>query len=407
MVNRNKELLVNTIVLSIGQIIPKLLALLILPILTTYLSTKDYGLYELSLSVASFCVPLISVQIQQAVFRYLIEDKSNANYIISASFYFILLSFVIFVLPIAYLWYLYTGQVSVSIMFCLVYFSEMLLTWSGQTVRGLGGNLLYSIAYIIYSCSFLSLIIIFLVMKNSLSIEDTIISMIISYLLASSFLFVKKNLFKFIKVKCIKRKTLYMLINYSSPMIISSIALWVVNLSDRFFVSGFLGIEIMAMYAVANKIPNLFNSFYGIFNLAWTENASKLSDKEKKGTYYSNFFEYFYSVMVGMMLVLICISPIVFKLLINKQYNSAIDLMPWLFIGAFFNSLVSFFGSIYVGEKRTKDVGVSSAVGAVINVLINLVFMKKFGIIIAALSTIISFAIICLYEKYALHTCES
>ena len=159
MVNRNKELLINTIVLSIGQVIPKILALLILPILTTYLSTKDYGLYELSLSVASFCIPVISIQIQQAVFRYLIEDKRDSNYIISSSFYFILISFVIFILPIVFLWYVYTDQILLSIMFCLVYFSEMLLTWSGQTIRGLGGNLLYSIAYIIYSCSFLSLII--------------------------------------------------------------------------------------------------------------------------------------------------------------------------------------------------------------------------------------------------------
>ena len=398
MVNRNKELLVNTIILSIGQVIPKILALLILPILTTYLSTKDYGLYELSLSVASFCIPVISIQIQQAVFRYLIGDKKDSNYIISSSFYFILISFVIFTLPIVFLWYVYTDQILVSIMFCLVYFSEMLLTWSGQTIRGLGGNLLYSIAYIIYSCSFLSLIIIFIVIKKNLSIEDTVISMIISYFLSSAFLFVKKNLFKFIKIRFIRRETLYMLISYSSPMIISSIALWVVNLSDRFFVSGFLGIEVMAVYAVANKIPNLFNSFYGVFNLAWTENASRLSDEEKRSTYYSDFFEYFYSVMVGMMLILICISPIIFRVLIIKQYNSAITLMPWLFIGTFFNSLVSFFGSIYIGEKRTKDVGISSVVGAVINVLINLVFMKKFGVIVAALSTIVSFAIICFYR---------
>ena len=72
--------------------------------------------------------------------------------------------------------------------------------------------------------------------------------------------------------------------------------------------------------------------------------------------------------------------------------------MPWLYIGVFFSSLVSFLGSIYIGEKRTKDVGVSSAVGAVINVLINLFFMKQFGIIVAALSTIISYAIIFVYR---------
>ena len=138
----------------------------------------------------------------------------------------------------------------------------------------------------------------------------------------------------------------------------------------------------------------MFNSFYGIFNLAWTENTSKLTKDEKSSDYYSLFFKSFYNVMVGLMLLLICVGPIIFKILINSKYNNAYSLMPWLYIGVFFSSLVSFLGSIYIGEKRTKDVGVSSAVGAVIN----LFFMKQFGVIVAALSTIISYAIIFVYR---------
>ena len=88
--NRNKELLKNTMILLIGQFVPKIMALIILPILTGCLTKTEYGLYDLTLTVASFCIPLISVQIQQAVFRYLIEKEYNRKKIISSSLVFII-----------------------------------------------------------------------------------------------------------------------------------------------------------------------------------------------------------------------------------------------------------------------------------------------------------------------------
>ena len=42
MVDRNKELGRNTIILGIGQLFPKLFSLLLLPFLTAYLTTEEY-----------------------------------------------------------------------------------------------------------------------------------------------------------------------------------------------------------------------------------------------------------------------------------------------------------------------------------------------------------------------------
>lgn len=398
MKNRNIELLKNTLILSIGQIIPKLLTFIVLPILTTYLTQKDYGLYELSISVAGFCIPMFSLQVQQGVFRYIIEDKTNAKYIITDSFYFLIIIFTLFSGPVIMSWYFYTQNIYVSILFFLSYFFEMLLSWEGQTVRGMGDNVSYSIAYMCYSLCFVLVLLCQLVFNKVLIIENVFLSVIIAYAISCFFILSRNKLYRYIRLANFDFKILRMLLSYSWPMVISSVALWTVNLSDRFFVSGFLGIEETAVYAVANKIPNLFNSFYGIFNLAWTENTSKLTREEKSSDYYTIFFKTFYAAMVGLMLILICLAPIMYEILINSKYDRGYQLMPWLFIGAFFSSLVSFLGSIYVGEKRTRDVGISSAAGAIINILINFIFMKHFGVIVAALSTIASYAIIFMYR---------
>lgn len=397
MENRNKALFKNTVILAIGQFVPKLLAIITLPILTGRLVQEDYGLYELSLSVASFCIPLLSVQIQQAAFRFLIDPNEKREDVISNSFIFAICMFLIASIPIIFGWYLFSHNIIYGILFYFCYLFEMLLSWAGQVTRGTGDGVRYSIAYIIYSIAFLTCILLSYFAKRNLSIYDVSISIIASYLLAFSFLVIKKRLYSSISFKFFRKTYLLKMLQYSGPMVISSVALWVVNLSDRFFISGVLGLEMTAIYGVANKIPNLFNSVYNVFNLAWTENTSRLTQREKDKGYYTTFFSEFYNVMVGMMGILICMSPLLFKVLV-RNYSEAYGLMAWLYVGVFFSSLVSFFGSIYVGEKRTKDVGISSAVGAAINVFVNFIFMKRFGLIIAAISTIISYLIICVYR---------
>ena len=396
--NRNQELIKSTMILAIGQIVPKLLALIILPLLTGYLSQVEYGLYELMLSVSSFCVPLLSLQIQQGVFRYLIDSQNEKEQYISSSFIFLIAVFAFAFWGFLWGGKYYYGNYKLAILFFMCCFSEVLLTWEGQVVRGEGRNDRYSLAYIIYSVSYVGCLLLFKKLYQQLKIEYVLISMIIAYAAALLYLLFAANIYQMISRKNFNRRTLKKLLKYSSPMVISSATLWVVNLSNRLFVSAFLGLEAMASYAVANKIPNLFNSIYGIFNLAWTENASKLSDQEKKDGYYTIFFKQFYSVMVGMMLILISITPILFEILIADQYDNAYGLMAWLYVGVFFSSLVAFFGGIYVGEKKTKDVGISSSIGAIISVVFNVLYMPKMGLMAAVFSVIISQLIICLYR---------
>lgn len=398
--NRNIELIKNTIILMIGQFVPKIMSLIVLPILTGYLSKTEYGLYDLTLTVASFCIPLISVQIQQAVFRFLIEKNSDKIDIISNSFLFLIFMYIISSGAIISLWLFYIKSFTLSILFTIAYLFETILSWCGQTVRGLGKNLYYSLAYAIYSVAFVLLLYLHLLIRKDLNLEYTVFAMLISYSISIFYLFIKCNIKDYIYLGHLNLQTIKKLISFSAPMVISAVALWIVNLSDRFCVTFFLGLEVNAIYAISNKIPNLINSFYSVFNLAWTENTSRLTEKEKKDGYYSNFFDEFYTLLVGLILFLITISPLLFNVLINNKYQDAFGLMSWLYVGVFFSSLVSFLGSIYVGEKKTKEVGVSSIIGAIFNLSINLIFMKKFGVIIAALSTIFSYLVILLYRAF-------
>lgn len=403
-VNRNKELAENTVILGIGQLVPKLLALITLPILTTYLSTNEYGIYDLITSFASLLIPILTLQIQQAVFRYLLAkfDKSDRKKYVSSSFLFIIVSSCL-ILPICFI-FLRHKNISLfySFIICILFSVEAFYNLLGQIVRGLGFNLKYSISVIIYSVVNM-LLIVAIVAKIKLGLTGVILSLTVAYVCADIYMILASGMREYISLRYFSKEILIELLVFSVPIVPSSIALWVVNLSDRMVILHFLGASANGIYAVANRIPTLYNTAYQVFNLAWTETASKVSDDGDPNEYYSNTFRVLFDFLIGVMLFLIAFTPLIFRILVKGDYGSAIYQVPILYFGVFFNSFVNYYSGIYIAIKRTKQVGISSVAGAVINLGINLLMIKTYGLIAASVSTAVSFMVIALYRAFDLN----
>ena len=402
MVDRNKELAINTVILGIGQLIPKFLAIVLLPLLTSYLTTEEYGNYDLILSIASLLIPVVTMQIQQAVFRYLLASKSaeNKTLYVTGSLVYIGISSVV-CYPIVYLILrLFKIDSLSAVLICLLFLSEALYSLLGQIVRGLGYNAKYSVSVVVYSAVNLAATAIML-MGFHLGLQGVIISLTIGYLSSDLYMVLVSGMLAYFKLDEFSRKALKELLNFSMPIVPSSIALWVVNLSDRLIIIHFMGAAANGIYAVANKIPSLYSTAYGIFNLAWTETASKVSDDGDPAEYYTKLFSGLFKFLIGVMLALIAVTPIIFKVLVKGDYGTAFFQVPILYFGIFFNSLVNFYSGIYIALKRTKQVGYSSV--AVINALINVFLIGKIGLYAASISTAVSFLVIAVYRAVDLN----
>ena len=392
MVDRNKELAIN----GIGQLIPKFLAIVLLPLLTSYLTTEEYGNYDLILSIASLLIPVVTMQIQQAVFRYLLASKSDENktlYVTGSLVYIGISSVVCY--PIVYL-------ILRLFKICLLFLSEALYSLLGQIFRGLGYNAKYSVSVVVYSAVNLAATAVML-MGFHLGLQGVIISLTIGYLSSDLYMVLVSGMLAYFKLDEFSRKALKELLDFSMPIVPSSIALWVVNLSDRLIIINFMGAAANGIYAVANKIPSLYSTAYGIFNLAWTETASKVSDDGDPAEYYTKLFSGLFKFLIGVMLALIAVTPIIFKVLVKGDYGTAFFQVPILYFGIFFNSLVNFYSGIYIALKRTKQVGYSSVAGAAINALINIFLIGKIGLYAASISTAVSFLVIAVYRAVDLN----
>ena len=328
--SREKSLIKNTIVLSIGTVIPKFASFIVLPILTGCLTKTEYGTYDLITVLCSLFLPAVTLQIQTAAFRFLIEkkdDEDGKKTIITNILCFLMpVSIIaIIVLFIVLNKYLLIEKILIGLYF----FADMIFCVCGQIARGLQKNKVYAEASIVCSMANL-LFVVVLIYFFKMGFVGVLICMLFSSLIPSLVMIYQLKLWRYINFKFLDKKCLKELLKYSWPMVPNSMSMWVMNASDRIVVSYFLGIEANAIYAVAKKIPNIVTIAQSTFTMAWQESASLAANDKDSGEYYSKMFDVIFCMMTGIMVCILAAMPILFKILIRGNYESAYYQMPIL-----------------------------------------------------------------------------
>lgn len=396
--NREKKLIKNTLILSIGTVIPKLANFLILPILTAYLSKEEYGTYDLISILISLLIPIITLQLHTAAFRFIIEqrnNKENIKKIITNIFLFLIPTTLISVTIIFLSLFKYPTltRILISIYFILEVFFNVL----GQISRGMSNNKLYASASALNSIVNLIFTII-CIYYLKLGLNGVLIAINCSMFFPIVLFVYKLKLFDYIKIDLYDKKTLKELLQFSLPMIPTGLSMWVMNVSDRVVISLALNIEANAIYAVAKKIPNIITLAQNTFSLAWQESASIASSDSDASEYYSKMFEIIFNFMSTSMLIILAFMPLLFKILIRGGYGEAYKQMPILLLGMFFYTMSSYLGGIYTAKKLTKNVGITTIISAVINLVTCIMMINFLGIYAASLSTLISYIVLTLYR---------
>lgn len=396
--NRNKELVKNTIIILIGKICTQAITFVLLPIYTNYLSTEEYGTVDLVITYISLLAPLISLQLEYAAFRFLIDVRNNENekkkIITNVMGALSILTFLcIFIFAIVYSIFKFNNCIYLFLILIITMFANMLL----QIARGEGKNTDYTIASFIAGASNAILSIIFVVFLKT-GITGIFLSMIISNLSCFIYLFIKTKLYIYLDFKLKDKKVISRLLKYSIPMIPNSICWWVISISDRTIISIFLGLSANGIYSVAAKFSGLIVTIYNMFNLSWTESVSLHINDEDADSYLSDVFNATTKFFACGCLAIIAIMPIAFPILIGNDYLEAYNFIPFLILGSFFNIIMGMLSGIYIGKKKSGEMAKTSILAAISNIVINLLFVNKLKIWAAVISTIISFIIVSVYR---------
>lgn len=394
-----KDLIKNTIIIAIGKCSTQVITFLLLPLYTSILSTKEYGEYDLLNTISIFAIPFITLLMEEAMFRFLIDVKNmdEKKKVISQSVLFSLLSMIVSSVIILIIGHIFHYKYTLYLIFFIV--SSILSGLAGSICRGQGKYIVYATFNFLSSFFNVLLNIIFIVFCK-LGIHGLFLAYILSNSLVSLWILYKLKIFRYVSLKNIDKKLMKEMIVYSVPLVPNSVSWAIINLSDRVLITGFLGASVNGVYSVANKFPSIINTFYNFFYMAWKESASKAVKEEGREEFYNSVFIHLKHFLMSVSLLLIGVLPFVFPLLIKKGYVDAYYYIPPLIIAIYFSNLSSYYGGIFAAYKDTKIMGSSTIVAAILNLTINLVCIKFIGVYAAILSTFLSIFIVYLYRSH-------
>ena len=165
--SREKELVKNSFIISIGTFLPKLVSLVTLPIVSAGLTKAEYGTYDLITTMVSCVMPFITLQIHTAAFRFLVDARNNKleteKIVSSLLFYIVSVSAVALV---AVFFILQKLPVLMRLMICLYFFLDAFVFAMRQVVRGISKNVVYSVSTVVQALIEMALVVVSIKFAN-------------------------------------------------------------------------------------------------------------------------------------------------------------------------------------------------------------------------------------------------
>lgn len=404
--SRGRELVKNTGILFVAKSLTQVVSFLLLPLYTAILSTSEYGQLDIYSSMIMIFLPFVTLQLEQAIFRFVIAAKSKDEIedIITTSLCTILISSSIFSAIYIVLNFIIHLQYASILYF--YYFSSIILTVLLQVCRGFSKNVTFSVASFISAALAVMLNVVFVAVLRT-GISGVIYSTIIANIVSSIYMIYEVQLFRYLGSTHFKINVIKEMLVYSGPLILNQTSSWIINYSDRLIVLAFLGIGTNGIYSLASKFSNLLITIFGVYNIAWTENVVRCMDDEDYQPYLNNVVTMTCQIYLCIVTGIINLLPLVFKYFINMNYNDAYQHIPILLVGMFFSGMAATLGSIYVAHKKTKSVGLTTCFAGAINAIVLLALINFIGLYAASISTLLSFMALFLYRYFDMKKFEN
>jgi O-antigen/teichoic acid export membrane protein len=194
---------------------------------------------------------------------------------------------------------------------------------------------------------------------------------------------------KFIKREFDKNLLKSMII-YGMPLLPLLLFMMLLDFSDRYIINIFWGSALAGIYSLGYQFGTIIQLFIYGFRFAWAPFFFKNPDETKIFSRVSLLF-----LKIG--LIIWCgvsyFIPEIFKFFVNKNYHDATKVVPIVGLGYVFYGLQQIFTTPFFIYSKTINITIISSIGFLSNLILNLIFIPKYGMIAAASTTLFSFFI--------------
>lgn len=371
------------------------LPFLLLPILTSKLSPTDYGLTSMFLVLVTLIYPIITFGIFGAISRaYHRDEIDNFSKYIGNCLFITIIGFV-FVNFI----FLFSGQIIVN-------YTKVPSYWYFLCTVIAMENFIIDLNLLTYRLKFKAK----QYAQNKMS--QTVFSFILTYFLVVNLeygwrgviiarlivltIYALYSLFQLIKNKNIEFKISKSYIRnallFGIPLIPHLMAGFVINVSDRVFITNIMDVSKTGSYSVAYQIGSLIDLVSNSINLAWVpwlfanlKDFEKNKEKIKKTTILG------ISGIVLIAVIFILLLPFIIKIFVHKEFDISFSVVILVVIGLVFQGCYLLFVNYLFYNGRTKIVSIITFSIAGLNLVMNYFMITTYGILGGAIATALCF----------------
>ncbi len=395
-----KKLAKDTTLFALSSFASKILIFVLLPLYTRVLSTEEYGIVDLLINLTNIIYPIVTISIAEGTLRFALNKEKDQSKVISISV-FVMLAAGAFITLLSPICMHFMGDISQYwFAFIMLFMGYGFHNIFSYYCKGKDNVKIFAIQGIMHTGLTLGLNLLFLLVFKW-GMKGYLFATIVSYYIVIVYIFFAIGIYKEIRISKFDRQLFKEMIKYTLPMMPSMIAWWINTSADKYVIIALISIGASGMYSVAHKIPSALNTIADIFNQAFLlSSVSDYDGDNKTSNFYTNTSKYYVEVCIILAFGLVFGSEIMGKILFAKEYFEAWTYVPVLVVASVFSSLAAYLATISRTIMKTNVLFISTGIGALINIILNYLFILEMGIIGAAYATLISFVIVFLIRWY-------
>ncbi len=404
-----KQLAGQTLIYGVGTILPRVLNYLLTPLYTYILLESSFGVITEMYAYVAFIMVILTMGMETSFFKFS-ADKQNTHQVFSNSFFVLAVISLVFILlailfryPLANI----LGDSNYSLYIVLtagIIFFDVITVIPLAKLRLDGKAFKFSIIRILnILINILLNLFFYLVCRNSdievlnklYNPDIAVAYAFISNLAASAFNFVILLPYIF-NVKLSFNKDLFLkMLHYSWPLIIVGVAGMINEVADKLFIKYLTPAHLNPMqqvgiYGANYKLAILMTIFIQVFKYAAEPFFFKQSVSENAPRIYAKVMTYFVAFCLVIFL-LVALNLNVFQHFIGHNYRTGLQIVPIvlmanLCLGVYYNLSIW-----YKLTNKTMLGAVISLIGALLTILLSIIFIPRFGYIGAAWITLICY----------------
>ena len=385
----------------IGNIFNKGIAFLTAPIFTRILSTSDYGVVTTYNSWIGILSMILGFAIHMSVRMAVVDYKEKLDDFMSSIILFTTLtSLVITGFTVGVIKLFNLGGNILLVVIC------MLQAYAAATIEDYSTYLMMKYQYKSRTALMilpnllsviLSIVVIKFVLESNLYMGRIVPTALITFTfgIGIALVVLRKG-----KIRIEKEYIKYAM-TISAPLILHGIALNILSQSDRIMITSLADSSQTGIYSLIYNFSMIATVITTTLEGVWIPwFINKLKDG-KRGRINTIAKDYIH-LMTYAMIALTLVAPEIVKILANESYWEGISIIPPVILANYIIFAYSLYVNIEHFHKKTLYITLNTIIAAVSNIILNFIFIPKYGYVAAAYTTLVSYLIsFILHARYA------